>query len=491
MSISCSYAKIQDKMTVRVRIAPSPTGYPHIGSIWQALINFAYARKSKGQFIVRIEDTDRKRFVSDAEKKLFQALAWFGLTPDESPIHGGKFGPYRQSERLKLYQKYGQELIAKGKAYYCFCSQERLDQIRKEMVKQSKAPMYDGCCRKIKPKEAQKRIDRGEKYVIRLKVPKNETVVVNDLLRGEVKFDSNVIDDQVLLKSDGFPTYHLAMVVDDHLMKISHAVRGEEWLSSAPKHILLYQFFNWPAPIFIHTPIIRNPDKSKLSKRHGHAEVFWYQENGYLPEAILNFLSLLGWSHPREKTIFSLEEFIKLFDLKDLSPVGPIVDLKKLDYINGVYIRNLDDKTLLQLIKPFLEKFSLLIPDCLLLKIIPLIKQRIVKFSDVNNLIDFFVKDIVYDKELLLKKGNLGLVNSQLKAVSGQLSNIKLWNLVNITKAMQDLCEKNKWNRSQFFMTLRVAVTGKTITPPLFESMEILDKEETLKRLKKALNLLS
>lgn len=476
-------------MRVRVRIAPSPTGYPHIGTIWQALVNFSFAKKHQGQFIVRIEDTDKKRLVPGAEKKLFKALTWFGLTPDESPVHKGSYGPYRQSERLDLYKKYAQILVDKNKAYLCFCSQKRIDKVRKEKQKKGQPAMYDGFCRKIDPQKAEERVKKGEKHVIRLKVPKNKIIIVNDLLRGKIKFDSSLVDDQILIKSDGFPTYQLAVVVDDYLMKISHMVRGEEWISSAPKPVLIYEFLGWKKPVFVHTPLLRNPDKSKLSKRQGQTAVSWYQENGYLSEAILNFLALLGWSHPQEKTIFSFQEFIKHFDLKDLSPVGPIVDLKKLNYINGVYIRETDNKKLLQLIKPYL-KFK--IKDEKLKKIIPLIKERIVKLTDANDLIDFFIKDIKYSPKLLLSKGgDKKLVKQQLEAVVKELSAIKDWNLKNITQSMQDLCNKNNWNRSQFFMVLRVAVTCKTISPPLFESMEILTKEKTLQRVKTAINCLA
>lgn len=471
-------------MTIRVRIAPSPTGYPHIGTIWQALINYAFAKNNKGQFIVRIEDTDRERFVPDAEKKLFAALDWFGLTPNESPYQPGKYGPYRQSERLNLYRKYAKQLVQEGKAYYCFCSKERLEQLRKEQQQKHQIPMYDGHCRGLSVQEINSKLKSGTPYVIRLKVPQNKQIVVNDLLRGKITIASSIVDDQVLLKSDGYPTYHLAVVVDDHLMAITHMVRGEEWISSAPKHVLLYEALNWEKPVFIHTSLLRNPDKSKLSKRQGHTNVSWYKENGYLPEAILNFLSLLGWSHPQEKTIFSLSEFIKNFDLKDLSPVGPVVDLKKLDYINGVYIRNTSATKLLQLLKPFIKNK---ISDDILTKIIPLIKERISKLIDIDDMVDFFVKDIPYDKELLLKKADEKLVNQQLSAIISQLSAINQWSLANITKSMQNLCESHQWNRSQFFMVLRVAVTGKTVTPPLFESMEILGKEKVIKKINIAL----
>jgi len=472
-------------MTVRTRIAPSPTGYPHIGTIWQALVNFAYAKKNQGQFIVRIEDTDRERLVPQAEKKLFQALDWFGLVADESPVNQGDYGPYRQSERLDLYQQHAQQLIAKGQAYYCFCSQERLDQVRKKMVEEGKPPMYDRRCHQLDPQKAQARVDQGEEYVVRLKIPDQQTIVVSDLIRGEIKFDSTTVDDQILLKSDGFPTYHLAVVVDDHLMKITHMVRGEEWISSAPKIVLLYDYFAWQKPVFIHTPLLRNPDKTKLSKRQSHTAVSWYRQEGYLPQAILNFLALLGWSHPQEKTTFSLDEYIKYFDLKDLSPAGPIVDLQKLDYLNGAYIRKTADKQLLQLIKQHL-KFK--IEDKKILKVIPLIKERINKLTDVNDLVEFLAKDVDYDKRLLFDRGgNSQLIKKQLLEIEQKLKDIKDWNLEAITQAMRDVCNSRDYNRGQFFMTLRVAVTGRTVTPPLFESMEILGQEKTLKKISLAL----
>lgn len=476
-------------MKIRTRIAPSPTGYPHIGTIWQALINFAFAKKNKGKFVVRIEDTDRKRLIPDAEKRLFEALNWFGLTPDESPVQKGKFGPYRQSERLALYQKYAQELVKKGKAYYCFCSPQRLEKVRQKMKQQGKIPMYDGHCRSIGRLEAEKRIKAGEKYVIRLKVPKDKTIIVNDLLRGKIEFDSNLIDDQVLLKSDGFPTYQLAVVVDDHLMEITHMVRGEEWISSAPKIILIYDFLDWQKPVFVHTPLLRNPDKSKLSKRQGQTDVSWYQEQGYLPEAILNFLALLGWSHPKEKTIFSLTEFIKYFDLKDLSPVGPVVDLKKLDYINGVYIRKTDDKKLIQLIKEYLKlkSFSLLPDkqDSKLKKAIPLIKQRISKLSEIPNLISFFLKEPTYHQNLFKSKK----AKEYLSLILVSLEKINLWQKQNIYLAVKQVFKQSKADKKEFFQTLYLAIEGTVSGLPVFESMEILGREKSLQRIKSALNI--
>ncbi len=324
---------------VRTRIAPSPTGFPHIGTIYSILFDYAYAKNHKGHFIIRIEDTDRQRFVETAEEKLYEAVDWFGLTEDESPRKGGPFEPYRQSERLAIYKKYAQDLIEQGHAYYCFCSKERLDQLRDQQQKAGKIPMYDNHCRNLSKEEVEKKRSDQASYVIRMKISHNTKIRVHDQIRGDIEFDSDMIDDQVLIKADGFPTYHLAAIVDDHLMNITDVVRGEEWLPSFPKHILLYQYFGWEPPHFYHTAALRNPDHSKLSKRHGNTSIGWYQEEGFLPEAILNFLALLGWSHPEEKEIFSLEEFIRLFDLKDIKPAGPIFDLKKLEWINGEYLR--------------------------------------------------------------------------------------------------------------------------------------------------------
>lgn len=323
----------------RTRIAPSPTGYPHIGTVYQALFNYSLAKKNHGKFIIRIEDTDRSRFVEGAENKIFEAIDWFSLTEDESDRKGGNYAPYKQSERLPIYKEYIEELIEKGGAYYCFCTKERLDALRASQAAAKQQIMYDGHCRNVPLEEAKSRL--SEPYVIRLRIPENKNFIVKDEIRGDVSFDTNLIEDTVLIKSDGFPTYHFAVVVDDHLMEITDVIRGEEWLSSLPKHVILYDYFGWEKPKFYHTPNLRNPDKSKLSKRHGHANVDWYRDEGFLPEAILNYLALMGWSHPEQKEKFDVKEFISLFDPKNLKPVGPIFDLTKLEWLNGLWIRDL------------------------------------------------------------------------------------------------------------------------------------------------------
>lgn len=461
---------------VRTRIAPSPTGFPHIGTIYQALFDFAFAKRFGGKFIVRIEDTDRNRLVAEAEKKIFEALDWFGLTEDESSRKEGKFGPYRQSERLTIYKKHALQLVEKGNAYFCFCSKERLEEVRKLMQAQGKIPMYDKHCRNLKDQIS--KIKKGEQYVIRLKVPENQEIAVSDGIRGEIIFDSNTVDDQVLLKSDGFPTYHLAVVVDDHLMEITHAVRGEEWISSYPKHHLLYKYFGWKMPMYFHTPLLRNPDKSKLSKRQGHTEVDWYRKQGFLPEAMLNFLALLGWTHPQQKEEFGFGEFIKLFDLKDIKPVAPIFDLTKLEWLNGTHIRKIENSRLKSQIYEFLaKKYDKKIIE----NTIPLIKDRIKKFADYLFLCEFFFsKPETYEVDLKQKK-------ELLKKIHDELVRLDDWKPEKIGDSMVKLSDKLKIKHGEFFMILRVAITGKKISPPLNESMEILGKEECLERLKKIL----
>lgn len=459
---------------VRTRIAPSPTGYPHIGTIDQALFDYAFAKRHGGQFIIRIEDTDRERFVADAEGKIFKALDWFDLSEDESPRKNGPHAPYRQSERLDIYKKYVEELIEKGHAYYCFCTKERLDKVRAQMQAEKRMPMYDKHCRDLPQYKIDDRLKTTEKYVVRMKVPENKTLTVRDEIRGDISFESNGIDDQVIMKSDGYPTYHLAVVVDDHEMKITHIVRGEEWISSTPKHYLLYDFFGWEKPLFFHTPLLRNPDKSKLSKRHGHTNVVWYQEQGFLPEAILNFLALLGWSHPEGKDIFDLDEFIQLFDLKDLKPVGPIFDLVKLEWMNGQYIMKLEDTELGNKIFEFYNKEY---DRELIGKTVPLVKERMRKLSDYLPLCQFlFHRPEEYELDLDSKKDLLGKIAEKLELVGD-------WTAEKIGESMVATAKETGTKNSEFFMILRVAISGKKISPPLNESMVILGKKESISRI--------
>ncbi len=464
---------------VRTRAAISPTGYPHIGTIYQALFDYAYAHRHNGKFIVRIEDTDKERTVADAEEKVFLALDWFRLIEDESVRKGGIYKPYRQSDRLDIYKKYAEELINKNKAYYCFCSKERLDKLRQELQKEGKVPMYDKYCLKLNKEEIKQRLAKNESYVIRLNVPRNIQIKIKDELRGEIIFESNSVDDQILMKSDSYPTYFLAVVVDDHLMKITHMVRGEEWLTSSAKIVLLYEYFNWEKPVFVHTPIIRNPDRSKFSKRQGHTNVSWYQEQGYLPEAILNYLSLMGWSHPDGKEIFPLGEFIKLFDFKDIKPIGPVFDLMKLEWMNGMYIRQSQKSKVKSEILKFYKEKNIELDKALVEKTIPLIQDRIKKLSDYLPLCEFFFKQpTTYEVVLEGKEDFFEKVHAELEKMTD-------WKADLIGEVLVNLAKKLEIKNSQFFMDIRVVMTGKKISPPLNESMELLGKEECLTRLRK------
>ncbi|MDO5716307.1 MAG: glutamate--tRNA ligase [Tissierellia bacterium] len=348
-------------MTVRVRFAPSPTGWLHIGGLRTALFNYLYARKHGGSFILRIEDTDRTRYVEGAIENLIEALHWSGLDFDEGPkiIDGalqqvGDRGPYIQSERLELYKKYVDQLIASGHAYYCFCTKERLDDIRKEREVKGLVPKYDGFCRSVPQEEAKKRIEAGEPYVVRMKLPAGEDITFQDLVRGKITINTDDMDDQVLLKSDGFPTYHMAVVVDDHLMGVTHIVRGEEWLPSTPKHVYLYQALGWEKPTYVHLPTVLNKDRKKLSKRQGDVSVEDFKSAGYLPEALVNYLALLGWSPDKEDEFMTLEEMVELFDFDRVSKTGGIFDVEKLNWVNAHYIRHLENGELLDRAKPFM-----------------------------------------------------------------------------------------------------------------------------------------
>lgn len=478
-------------MVVRTRIAPSPTGIAHLGTAYTAMRNLAIARQNKGQFIVRIEDTDRERYVEGAVDVIFDAMKWLGLTNDEGPNVGGPFAPYTQSERLGVYQEQVKKLIENGKAYYCFCTKERLDQVRADQQNRKELPRYDRFCRNIPLAESSKRVEAGEKYVIRLKVPETGVTVCKDVVRGDIEFQNSGIDDQVLLKSDGYPTYHLGVVVDDHLMEITHVIRGEEWLSSTPKHVLIYEAFGWDLPVFAHLPVIRNKDHSKMSKRKNDVSILSHRDKGYLPEAINNFLALMGWSHPEKKEIFSLDEFLKLFTLERITLTAPVYDLEKLNWINGQYIRGLSDEELTRrLLVPSEANGGVgFVPsDCpskLVTQVLPLIKERFVTLKDFESLTDFFYRDITVDHVMLTKKSTGEEVKNQLQGTVSELSLLdeKNWTHENIEQKVRTLAEKNSWKPGQYFMMLRVGVTGKTATPPLFETMEVLGREKVLERL--------
>lgn len=473
--------------SIRTRIAPSPTGIAHVGTLDMAIFNYAFAWKHKGKFIIRIEDTDRTRFVEGAEQIIYEALAWAGIPHDEGVDVGGPFGPYKQSERLPLYKKHAEELVEKEHAYYCFCTSEELDVMRREQQKAGKLPMYDGRCKLLDLKVAAERT-KTEKHVVRLNMPDEGKTSWDDIVRGKVEFENALLDDQVLMKSDGFPTYHLAVVVDDHLMEITDVLRGEEWISSTPKHIVLYNYFGWELPTFAHMPLLRNTDHSKLSKRKNDVSIISYKQKGYVAEALVNFLCLLGWSHPKGEEIFSMQDFLENFSLDRVQKSGPIFDFKKLDWMNGVYIREkLNTGELKKRLEPFLPKDF---PRDRFDDILPLVRERLVLLADIENLTDFFYRDMKVEKSALQsKKATDKEVKKQLEETIAMIKSTKTWNVAELETSIRQLQEKNDWHKGQYFMMIRVAVTGKTATPPLFETMEVLGKDTTLARLKTALVL--
>ncbi len=475
-------------MKVRTRMAPSPTGDMHVGSLATALKNYAFAKKYQGQFILRIEDTDKVREVENGIEAIQDILKKYSLDYDEGPKVGGKYGPYIQSQRLDIYKQKAKELVASGKAYHCFCSKERLEKLKKEQQLAKVSPKYDGHCRHLSKEEVEKRLANNESSVVRLKVPEDKEIKFNDLIRGEITINSNTINDQVLMKSDGYPTYHLAVVIDDHLMDITHIMRGEEWISSTPKHILLYQAFGWQPPIYAHIPVFLNPDgKGKMSKRKGTVSAQSFLDRGYLPEALLNFFMILGWARKDEVEIMTINEYIQEFDPKDISPKSVIFDLKKLNWINGIYIRKLSIEELIQKLTPFISSSF---PQEKLKEVLPLVHERLETLSDFDQLTNFFYQDIEIPINLLLKKSNPETVLQQLKETNTALSKLNKWSVDEIEKVIRKLQEDREYKRGQYFMMIRVAVTGKKATPPLFDTIKVVGKEKTLARLKQAIDKL-
>jgi len=475
---------------VRTRIAPSPTGDPHVGTAYVALFNYALAHQHGGQFVLRIEDTDQKRSSTEAEGMIYDALRWLGLEWDEGPDVGGPYGPYRQSERSEIYTEHAEKLVESGHAYPCFCTRERLDELRAEQKAAKGRFGYDGHCRSIDRKEAAERRAAGEAHVIRLAMPTEGEIEVHDLLRGEVTFEAAQIDDQVLVKSDGYPTYHLANVVDDHLMEITHVIRAEEWISSLPKHVQLYEAFGWELPVFCHLPLLRNADKSKISKRKNPVSLNYYRRAGFLPEAMLNYLALMGFAMPDEQEEFSLAEFVEAFEPAKISLGGPVFDLEKLTWINGRHIRGLEPDAILQRLRS--EQLS----DRYLLDVLPLAHERIDTLADFISYAGFFFfGDVDYDETARRKMVAKGMTPPQMAKVFRTLLEESLdpildWNIETVEKAMRGHCEHHDLSPKQLFMPVRVAVTGRTATPGLFDTMAVLGKEICRRRLRCAMDVL-
>lgn len=516
---------------IRVRFAPSPTGFMHVGNFRSALYDYLFSKKNKGSFILRIEDTDQKRFVPGALESLLKVLDWAGIKYHEGPyqtveikddkipviqsktypevLEVGEYGPYVQSEKLEIYKKHAEQLVKEGKAYYCFCTPERLEEVRAQQIAKKKAPKYDRHCLSLSSEEIEGNLKNNLPYVIRLKMPENENIEYEDIIRGHVSFNSDLVDDQVLMKSDGFPTYHLANVIDDHDMQITHVIRGEEWLPSLPKHITLYKYFGWDIPQFAHLPLLLNPDKTKLSKRQGDVAVEDYIKKGYLKEAIINFVALLGWNPGKGETqeIFTLEELIEKFDFAHVHKAGAVFDLKKLDWINQEWIKKINFEDLFNRAKDFyLEKDFIKNAleekrtDEYLKKVLTVERDRLSKLAEVGESNKFFFLDISYDKNLLCWKESSDEETRDALQISLEiLNNISEndWNRKNLEalllRAAEEKYKKDdgKIDRGALLWPLRAALTGEQKSPSPFEVAWVLGKEESLKRINDALDMIN
>jgi len=474
-------------MTVRTRIAPSPTGDPHVGTAYVALFNMAFAHSQGGEFLLRIEDTDQQRSTPESEKAILDALKWLGLCWDEGPDVGGVKGPYRQSERSDIYRKYADQLIADGHAFRCFCTQERLENLRAEQLANKQPLGYDGRCANLSQAEIDRRLEAGEPYVVRLRVPREGQCRFHDMLRGEISIDWAQIDMQVLLKADGMPTYHLANVVDDHLMEISHVIRGEEWINSAPKHILLYQYLGWDVPIFCHLPLLRNVDKSKLSKRKNPTSILFYQRMGYLPEAMLNYLGRMGWSMPDEREKFTLEEMLAVFDIQRVSLGGPVFDVEKLRWLNGLWIReDFTDQQLADrmhewaLNRNTLEAF------------LPFAKQRMETFSDIGPLGGYLVSGMlpITAEDLIATTQSEDVLLDTLQYSLWRLEALRHWQREDIFNALKGLSDAMEIKLKPFLAPLFIAIAGSSSSISVMDSMQLLGPDMSRARIRHAIELL-
>jgi glutamyl-tRNA synthetase len=471
-------------MTVRTRIAPSPTGDPHVGTAYIALFNLCFARQHGGQFILRIEDTDQVRSTRESEDAILESLRWLGLRWDEGPDVGGPKAPYRQSERTAIYAEHAQQLIERGHAFECFCSAERLEGLRKRQLVEKGKVGYDGHCLALSREDVQSRKAAGEPFVIRMKVPATGACVIKDLLREPVSIEWQQVDMQVLVKADGMPTYHLANVVDDHLMEITHVLRGEEWITSAPKHLLLYQYFGWEPPVLCHMPLLRNPDKSKLSKRKNPTSINYYRRVGFLPEALLNYLGMMGWTMPNGEEKFSLDEMAQSFDIQRVSLGGPVFDLAKLSWLNGRYIReNLTAEGLADRLAEWAVNREYVVP------ILKLVQERVDKLSDVLPKVAHFFSSPppLSEQSFQHKKLSLDDVRKVLFFASRRFDELRVWRADGLRAELEKLGEALNLKIRDLLFPLFVAVSGQSVSTPLFETLEILGPDLCRMRLREAL----
>ncbi len=467
---------------VRVRVAPSPTGDPHVGTGYIALFNYAFARKMGGKFILRIEDTDQARYRADSEAAIIQALRWLGIEWDEGPDVGGDYGPYHQSKRTAIYQKHCESLITEGKAYRCFCSSERLTELREQARAEKRNPKYDGLCQGVDAAEAKSRVAKGESCVVRMIVPAEGTIKFMDRLRGEVEIAVTQLDDQVLLKSDGFPTYHLANVVDDRLMEITHVIRAEEWISSTPKHVLLYRAFGWQEPEWIHMPLLRNNNKSKISKRKNPVSINYYRDIGILPDALRNFLSIMGYSLGNDQEVFSLDEMVDGFSWDRVSLGGPVFDQDKLRWMNEQYIHKLSHEQLVD------ELMGWRYGREHLLKVAPLIRERIKTLGDFAPATEYmFTGDVDYTEfadKLKIPEVKKKDLKKGIEELAEGFDNLDGFHAEALEATSRAFCAQKDWKPKHVFMLLRIGSTGRKASPPLFETMEVIGKEITRRRLR-------
>jgi len=471
---------------VRTRIAPSPTGDPHVGTAYVALINYCFARKHGGQFVLRIEDTDQARSMRESEHAILSSLRWLGLGWDEGPDVGGPYGPYRQSERSAIYREYVDRLLAGGNAFRCFCTPERLDDMREAQRLAKLPPRYDGCCLAIGDAESEARA-RTEPFVVRLRVPDHGLAVIEDLRRGRIEIEWNTVDMQVLMKSDGLPTYHLANVVDDHLMHITHVIRGEEWVSSAPKHLLLYRYFGWEPPAFLHVPLLRNPDKSKLSKRKNPTSILFYRAMGYLPEALLNFLGLLMVSSADGEEVMTLDELIARFEVEHLSLGGPVFDVPKLDWLNGKRLRELTPEAFVERVLAWggdHERSATMLA---------LAQARVERLSDLGPLLAFFFAGRLHPTEAQLLEGQKlekDLIKEALARAMFELDTSQTFDRVVVEGVLKRVAEQMGRKLRDLARVFYVALTGSPTSVPLFDAAELLGRDICRERLRNAIETL-
>ncbi len=484
-------------MSVRVRFAPSPTGFVHIGSLRTALYNYLFAQKNKGTYLLRVEDTDQTRFVEGAMEGMIEVMEWAGVPHAEGPmleegkvVTKGEFGPYIQSQRNDIYKEHVERLLESGNAYYCFCSRERLDAVREAQKAENKTPKYDGLCRGLSYEEAKAKVAAGEPHVVRLRMPENKDISFNDMIRGNVTVNTAEIDDQVLIKTDGFPTYHLAVIVDDHHMGITHVVRGEEWLISTPKHVFAYEAFGWEAPTFVHLPVILNKDKKKLSKRQGDVAVEDFKKKGYLAEALINYVALVGWSPEDNQEIFSMDELIEKFSFERVSKSGGVFDLDKLNWVNNHYIKEADLDRIVDGCMPFVVEAGLMTAEELNDKrdwfagIVDLMRERFDKMMDVTEHMSLFLEeDVTPENDEAKEMVEMEHVPEMLSVFAAKVDALETLEAASLKAALKEVQKETGNKGKNLFMPTRIAITGQLHGPDLNQMMVILGKETILKRL--------